>query len=131
MTKDKAPSATLPGRLDSRKALVANADGSIDLHFGPSAPAGEEGNWLPTLPGRGWFAYFRFYAPSRAPLRPELVAARRRAGEVTDRARGRGGRAGPSVRANPRWRRVCRRASSGYALAGGAMSGIRSRPLRR
>jgi hypothetical protein len=21
-------------------------------------------NWLPTLPGRGWFAYFRFYAPT-------------------------------------------------------------------
>ena len=46
------------------QALVANADGSIDLHFGPSAPAGKEGNWLPTLPGRGWFAYFRFYAPT-------------------------------------------------------------------
>ena len=44
--------------------LVANADGSVDLHFGPKAPAGKESNWLPTLPGRGWFAYFRFYAPT-------------------------------------------------------------------
>jgi hypothetical protein len=50
--------------LDSRKKLVANADGSVDLHFGPAAPAGRESNWLPTLPGRGWFAYFRFYAPT-------------------------------------------------------------------
>jgi hypothetical protein len=50
--------------LDSRKTLVANADGSVDLHFGPAAPAGMESNWLPTLPGRGWFAYFRFYAPT-------------------------------------------------------------------
>jgi hypothetical protein len=50
--------------LDSRKKLVANADGSVDLHFGPAAPAGKESNWLPTLPGRGWFALFRFYAPT-------------------------------------------------------------------
>ena len=50
--------------LDSRRKLVANADGSVDLHFGPEAPAGKEDNWLPTLPGRGWFAYFRFYAPT-------------------------------------------------------------------
>ena len=50
--------------LDSRKKLVANADGSVDLHFGPTAPAGKESNWLPTLPGRGWFALFRFYAPT-------------------------------------------------------------------
>ncbi|MCU0232163.1 MAG: DUF1254 domain-containing protein [Acidobacteria bacterium] len=50
--------------LDSRKKLVANADGSVDLHFGPAAPAGQESNWLPTLPGRGWFAYFRLYAPT-------------------------------------------------------------------
>jgi len=50
--------------LDSRRKLVANADGSVDLHFGPKAPAGKESNWLPTLPGRGWFAYFRFYAPT-------------------------------------------------------------------
>ena len=50
--------------LDSRRKLVANADGSVDLYFGPEAPAGKEDNWLPTLPGRGWFAYFRFYAPT-------------------------------------------------------------------
>jgi hypothetical protein len=50
--------------LDSRKMLVVNADGSVDLHFGPVAPAGMESNWLPTLAGRGWFALFRFYAPT-------------------------------------------------------------------
>lgn len=50
--------------LDSRRKLVENADGSVDLHFGPEAPAGKESNWVPTLPGRGWFAYFRFYAPT-------------------------------------------------------------------
>lgn len=36
---------------------------SIDLYFGPKAPAGQEGRWIQTVPGRGWFAYFRIYGP--------------------------------------------------------------------
>ena len=40
-----------------------NADGSIDIYFGPSAPAGKEKNWVKTLPGQGWFTYIRFYGP--------------------------------------------------------------------
>lgn len=52
--------------LDSRKDLVKNADGSVDLYFGPEAPKGREKNWIPTVPGRGWFAYFRLYAPTEA-----------------------------------------------------------------
>lgn len=50
--------------VDSRGDLVQNADGSVDLYFGPTAPPGKEKNWVPTLPDRGWFAYFRFYAPT-------------------------------------------------------------------
>ncbi|MDG2618067.1 DUF1254 domain-containing protein [Thermoleptolyngbya sichuanensis XZ-Cy5] len=50
--------------VDSRGDLIQNADGSIDLYFGPTAPLGQETNWAPTVPGRGWFAYFRFYAPT-------------------------------------------------------------------
>jgi hypothetical protein len=50
--------------VDSRGNLIQNADGSVDLYFGPTAPPGKETNWVPTLPGRGWFAYFRFYAPT-------------------------------------------------------------------
>jgi hypothetical protein len=41
-----------------------NADGSIDLYMGPTAPAGKEGNWLATPPGRGYFAILRLYAPT-------------------------------------------------------------------
>jgi len=41
----------------------ANADGSYDLYFGPKAPAGKEGQWVKTIPGKGWFAYFRIYGP--------------------------------------------------------------------
>jgi hypothetical protein len=50
--------------IDSRGDLVQNADGSVDLYFAPTAPTGKEKNWAPTSPGRGWFAYFRFYAPT-------------------------------------------------------------------
>lgn len=58
---------TPQGRPDisSRKEdLVRNSDGSVDVYFGPTAPAGKESNWVQTLPGKGWFAYFRFYGPT-------------------------------------------------------------------
>ena len=51
--------------LSSRKADVAkNADGSVDVYFSPTAPAGKEANWIQTIPGKGWFSYFRFYGPT-------------------------------------------------------------------
>jgi hypothetical protein len=43
--------------------LRYNDDGSVDLYFGPSAPAGKQSNWVQTIPGRHWFSYFRFYGP--------------------------------------------------------------------
>lgn len=53
--------------LSSRKEdLIKNADGSIDVYFGPKAPEGKEANWVQTEPGKGWFAYFRFYGPTEA-----------------------------------------------------------------
>jgi hypothetical protein len=39
---------------------------SIDLYFGPTAPAGKEGQWIKTIPGRGWFAYLRLYGPEQS-----------------------------------------------------------------
>ncbi len=36
---------------------------SVDLYFGPTAPAGQEGRWIKTTPGKGWFVYFRIYGP--------------------------------------------------------------------
>jgi hypothetical protein len=50
----------------SRMDLRKNEDGSVDIHCGPKAPAGFEKNWIPTVPGRNWFAYFRFYRPTEA-----------------------------------------------------------------
>ena len=50
----------------SRMDLKKNPDGSVDIYCGPTAPAGYEKNWIPTVPGRNWFAYFRFYNPTEA-----------------------------------------------------------------
>jgi hypothetical protein len=38
---------------------------SVDLYFGPKAPSGHEGEWIKTIPGNGWFAYFRIYGPEQ------------------------------------------------------------------
>jgi hypothetical protein len=45
---------------------LKNAAGSVDLYVGPTAPAGFEQNWIPTVPGKSWFCYFRLYAPTEA-----------------------------------------------------------------
>ena len=45
---------------------VANADGSLDIYFGPQPPKGKEKNWIKTVTGRGWFPYLRFYSPTEA-----------------------------------------------------------------
>ena len=45
---------------------VANADGSVDIYFGPQAPRGKERNWVKTVPGKGWFPYLRLYSPTEA-----------------------------------------------------------------
>jgi hypothetical protein len=36
---------------------------STDLYFGPNPPAGHDGQWIKTTPGKGWFSYFRIYGP--------------------------------------------------------------------
>jgi len=50
----------------SRMDLRMNPDGSVDIYCGPKAPAGFEKNWVPTVPGKNWFAYFRFYNPTES-----------------------------------------------------------------
>lgn len=58
-----APSLTI----DSYNANVQkNADGSVDVYFGPKAPQGKESNWIYTAPGKPWFSFFRFYGPELA-----------------------------------------------------------------
>jgi hypothetical protein len=52
----------------SRDKPAQNADGSTDLFLGPKAAAGKEGNWLATVPGRGYFAILRLYGPTEAAI---------------------------------------------------------------
>ena len=54
--------------LGSRDRPRQNADGSTDLYLGPKAPAGREGNWLATVPGRGYFAILRLYGPTETAM---------------------------------------------------------------
>jgi hypothetical protein len=49
--------------LGSRDKPAQNADGTTDLYIGPKAPGGKQANWLPTAPGRGFFAILRLYGP--------------------------------------------------------------------
>jgi len=45
-------------------AAEANADGSTTVWFGPAQPAGvARGNWIQTMPGKGWFTILRLYSP--------------------------------------------------------------------
>jgi hypothetical protein len=57
--------ARWPSRSSQTPGLQANADGSVDLYFGPKAPAGKESNWVPTSIGGGFEVLFRFYGPEK------------------------------------------------------------------
>ncbi|MDX2427209.1 MAG: DUF1254 domain-containing protein [Xanthomonadales bacterium] len=52
----------------SRMDLLTNKDGSVDLYFGPDLPKGKKQNWIPTEPGRAFFAMLRFYSPGKTLL---------------------------------------------------------------
>jgi len=52
-----------PSVSSQNKDLKINEDGSVDVYFGPNAPAGYENNWVQTIPGKGWFMIFRLYGP--------------------------------------------------------------------
>jgi hypothetical protein len=53
--------------IGSQKAdLVVNPDTSVDVWFGPTAPAGHESNWVQTVPGKGWNVLFRLYGPGQS-----------------------------------------------------------------
>jgi hypothetical protein len=52
-----------PGVSSLTKGMVVNSDTSVDVYFGPKAPAGMENNWIQTGPGEGWSTIFRLYGP--------------------------------------------------------------------
>jgi len=57
--------AARSGRSSQSPGLQTNADGSVDIWFGPKAPAGRETNWVPTNAGGQFEVLFRFYGPEK------------------------------------------------------------------
>jgi hypothetical protein len=54
------PSAS---RASISPGIEKNADGSVDVYFGPKPPDGKEANWVPTDPARKFELLFRLYRP--------------------------------------------------------------------
>ena len=48
--------------------------GTTEIYSGPSAPTGKEKQWMKTIPGKGWFAWFRLYGSAGPRLRWSLEA---------------------------------------------------------
>ncbi len=45
-------------------AAEPNLDSSTTVYFGPNQPEGvKQGNWIQTMPGKGWFTLLRLYSP--------------------------------------------------------------------
>lgn len=64
-------------------AAVASADGSTTVYFSPTRPAdAKDGNWIQTVPGKGWFLLLRLYNPARAVLHQDLAADRGGTGQA-------------------------------------------------
>lgn len=60
-------------------AAEPSADGSTAVYFGPTQPEGvKRGNWIQTMPDKGWFTVLRLYSP----LEP-FFTKEWRLGEVT------------------------------------------------
>ena len=55
-----------PSRSSQSPGLQNNADGSVDIYFGPKAPAGKDPNWVPTKAGGQFEVLFRLYGPEKA-----------------------------------------------------------------
>ena len=53
-------------RASNAADLAKNADGSVDIWFGPKAPEGKDSNFVPTDPKRKFELMFRLYGPTKA-----------------------------------------------------------------
>ena len=54
----------ITGGVDSNKeGIIVADDGSATVYFGPKSPAGQENNWVQTIPGKGYHVLLRLYSP--------------------------------------------------------------------
>ena len=60
--------AARASRSSQSSGLQVSADGSVEVHFGPTAPPGKESNWVPTSPKGEFEVLFRFYGPEKSLL---------------------------------------------------------------
>ena len=52
------------GGLDSKhEGMKVADDGSVTIYFSPKAPAGQENNWIQTIPNKGFHCLLRLYGP--------------------------------------------------------------------
>jgi hypothetical protein len=58
-----------PGLNSMKGQVTPNADGSYDIYFGPEPPEGKVGNWIQTIPGRG----FSLFSASTARWSPGSI----------------------------------------------------------
>ena len=56
----------LAGIDSNQRDFKKNSDGSVTVWFGPKAPAGQENNWVQTMPGKGFNVLLRLYGPLQA-----------------------------------------------------------------
>ncbi|MGF1696533.1 DUF1254 domain-containing protein [Vibrio lamellibrachiae] len=55
------------GGVDSNSSVMKyNEDGSVTIHFSPNVPEGKEGNWVQTMPDKGYNVLLRIYGPEKA-----------------------------------------------------------------
>jgi hypothetical protein len=66
LTRSQIMNDGLKPSAGSHLQMDTNADGSVDIYFGPKAPDGKEKNWIQTIPGKSWFVFFRLYGPTEA-----------------------------------------------------------------
>jgi hypothetical protein len=66
LTRSQTMNKANKAAISSYDKITVNADGSADLYFGPNAPKGLESNWIDTSASKGWFVWFRFFAPKQA-----------------------------------------------------------------
>lgn len=52
-------------RSSQSPGLQSRSDGSVELYFGPTPPAGMEANWIPTRSDGQFELIFRFYGPEK------------------------------------------------------------------
>ena len=67
---DRATHALIRGqpwssRSSNTPKLQKNADGSVDVFFGPKAPPGKDTNWIPTDASGRFEVLFRLYGPQK------------------------------------------------------------------